>query len=166
MKSVRKRMRQLVDWGAALRSGLLCGVLVFTLSLVFSGILLKSPWFYTRLTASLVMGSAVLHASTTFDLGILLISLLMHMVVALLIAFLTAIIVHKYGILISVVGGALIGLAVYVIGFYAFNRFFPWLAPFRSWIYMGEFIFYGAIAGGIYELLEVEVFVPEGSKQS
>lgn len=165
MKSVRKRMRQLVDWSAALRSGLLCGVLVFILSLIFSGILLKSSWFYTRLVSSLVLGSKVLLAPTTFNLGYLFLSLVLHMVVALMIAFLTAIIVHKYGILISVVGGALIGLAVYVIGFYAFNRFFPWLVPFRSWIYMVEFIFYGAIAGGIYELLEVEVFVPEGSKQ-
>jgi hypothetical protein len=165
MTSVRTRMRQLVDWGAALRSGLLCGALVFILSLVFSGILLKDTWFYTRLVSSLVMGLKVLLTPTAFDPGYLLLSLAVHMVMALLIAFLIAIIVHKYGILISVVGGALIGLAIYVIGFYAFNRFFPWLPPFRSWIYMVEFVFYGAIAGGIYELLEVEVFVPEGSKQ-
>jgi hypothetical protein len=165
MPSVRTRMRQLVDWGAAFRSGLFCGVLVFILSLVFSGILLKSPWFYTRLVSSLSLGSNVLLDPHAFDLGILLLSLVLHMVVALLIALLTAIIIHKYGILISVAGGALIGLAVYAIGFYALSRFFPWLAPFRSWIYMLEFIFYGAIVGGIYELLEVEVYVPEGSKQ-
>jgi hypothetical protein len=87
------------------------------------------------------------------------------MILAMLIAMLIAIIVHKYGILISVVGGALIGLAVYIIGFYSFSHFFPWLISYRSSLFMVVFIFYGALAGGLYELMEVEVFVPEGSHQ-
>jgi hypothetical protein len=165
MKSVRKKMRQLVDWSAALWAGLIIGGLTFILCLVFSGILAKSPWFYIRLVSSLVFGSQVLLAPTVFDLVYFLSGLALHMVLAVLIALLIAIIVHKYGILISVVGGAVIGLAVYVIGFYSFSRFYPWLVSYRSSLFMLEFIVYGALAGGLYELIEVEVFVPEGSHQ-
>jgi len=165
MKSVRKRMRQLVDWGAAFWAGLISGGFTFILCLLFSGILVKSPWFYIRLVSSLIYGSRVLLTPAVFDLGYLLLGLVLHLILALLIAMLIAIIVHKYGILISVVGGAIIGLAVYSIGFYSFSHFFPWLIPFRSSVFMLEFIFYGALAGGLYELMEVEVFVPEGSHQ-
>ena len=163
MKSVRKRMRQLVDWSGAFWAGLISGGFTFILCLLFSGILVKSPWFYIRLVSSLVFGSRVLLTPTTFDFGYLLAGLALHMTLAVLITMLIAIIVHKYGILISVVGGALIGLAVYTIGFYSFSRFFPWLTPFRSSVFMLEFIFFAALAGGFYELIEVEVFVPEGS---
>ena len=163
MKSVRTRMRQLVDWSAAFWAGLISGVVTFILCLLFSGILIKSPWFYIRLVSSLIFGSRVLLAPAAFNLGYFLTGLALHMILAVLIAMLIAIIVHKYGILISVVGGAVIGLAVYTIGFYSFSYFFPWLIPFRSWMFMVEFIFYGAFAGGLYELIEVEVFVPEGS---
>ena len=165
MTSVHTQMRQLVDWRAATRAGLLCGILVFILSLILSAILLTSPWFYARLVASLVLGSKVLLEPTSFNLGVMCLGLLVHMIGALLISYLIAIIVHQYGILISLVGGAVIGLAVYGISFFALTRFFPWLVPFRSWIFLVEFVFYGALAGGVYEMLEVEVFVSEGSKQ-
>ena len=165
MKSVRRRMRQLVDWSAAFWSGLISGVVTFILCLLFSGILVKSPWFYIRLVSSLMFGSRVLLTPTVFDLGYFLTGLVLHMILALLIAMLIAIIVHKYGILVSVAGGAVIGLAVYAIGFYFFSHVYPWLIPFRSSLFMMEFIFYGALAGGLYELMEVEVFVPEGSHQ-
>jgi hypothetical protein len=165
MKSVRKRMRQLVDWNAAFWAGLISGVVTFLLCLLFAGILVKSPWFYTRLVSSLIFGSRVLITPTTFDLGTFLIGLVVHLILALFIAMLIAIIVHKYGILVSLVGGAVIGLAVYTIGFYSFSHLFPWLIPFRSWMFLAEFIFYGALAGGMYELMEVEVFVPKGSHQ-
>jgi len=158
-------MRQLVDWSAATRAGLLCGIIVFILSLILSAVLLTSPWFYTRLMASLVLGSKVLLEPTNFNLGVTCLGFLVHMIGALLISFLIAIIVHQYGILISLVGGAVMGLSVYGIIFFALTRFFPWLVPFRSWIFLVEFVSYGALAGGVYEMLEVEVFVPEGSKQ-
>jgi hypothetical protein len=165
MRSVRRRMRQLVDWSAAFWAGLISGTATFLLCLLFSGVLVKSPWFYPRLVSSLIFGSRVLITPSVFDLGYLLIGLAIHMIVAMLIAMLIAIIVHKYGVLISIVGGAVIGLAVYAIGFYSFSHFFPWLVPFRSSLFLAEFVFYGALAGGLYELMEVEVFVPEGSHQ-
>jgi hypothetical protein len=165
MRSVRKKMRQLVDWSAAFWAGLISGAVSFILCLIFAGVLVKSPWFYTRLVSSLIFGSRILITPSVFDLGYLLTGLVIHLIVALLIAMLIAIIVHKYGILISVAGGAVIGLAVYAIGFYSFSRFFPWLVPFRSVLFLAEFVCYGALAGGLYEAMEVEVFVPEGSNQ-
>ena len=164
MKNVKIRMRQLVDWGAAFWAGLISGVISFALILIISGIVLGSPWYATRLEASILLGSSILPPPTSFDLGIFVAALFVHLALAILFTFLVAAIVHKFGIVISVIGGALIGLALYGINYYSLSYFFPWFYQFRSWMFLVEHIVFGAIAGGLYELFEVEVFVPEGSK--
>ena len=65
----------------------------------------------------------------------------------------------------SFVGGAMLGLALYAINFYSISFFFPWLFPLRSWIFMVAHIVFGAFAGVIYELLEVETFVSVGKER-
>jgi len=164
MKNVKTGMRQLVDWGAAFWAGLISGVVSFALILLISGIVLGSPWYATRLEASILLGSSILPPPTNFDVGIFLVALLVHLVLAVLFTMLVAAIVHKYGIIISLIGGALIGLALYGINYYSLSYFFPWIYQFRSWMFLVEHIVFGALAGGLYELFEVEVYVPEGSK--
>jgi len=163
MKNVKTRLRQLVDWGAAFWAGLISGVISFALILIISGIVLGSPWYATRLEGSILLGSNVLPPPTSFDLEIFLVALFIHLVLAVLFTMLVAAIVHKYGIVISVIVGALIGLALYGINYYSLSYFFPWFYQFRSWIFLVEHLVFGAIAGGLYELFEVEAFVPEGS---
>jgi hypothetical protein len=63
--------------------------------------------------------------------------------------------------LVSVLGGALFGLALYLINFFTFTTFFPWFYPARNWPFAAVHILFGAVAGGIYELLEKDVFVIE-----
>lgn len=161
MNNIRSGMRQLVDWGAAFWAGLISGVISFALILIISGIVLGSPWYVTRLEGSILLGPSVLPPPTSFDPAIFLMALVVHLVLAVLFTMLVAVIVHKYGIIISVIGGALIGLALYGINYYSLSYFFPWFYQFRSWMFLVEHIVFGAIAGGLYELFEVEVFVPE-----
>jgi hypothetical protein len=51
-------------------------------------------------------------------------------------------------------------LAIYAINFFAISYFVPWFFPLRSWILLLSHVLFGALAGGIYELLEEEEFVP------
>ncbi len=165
MKAVRVRMRQLVDWHAALWAGLISGVISFTLGIFLSWYLVKSPWFFTRLMASIILGAKVLPPPVTFNLGTFIIALLIFLIIMLIYTAIIATIVHKYGIIISFLGGALVGLAAYAINFYSLSYFFPWFYPYRSWIFLVAHIVFGALAGSLYELMEVEVYVREPEKE-
>jgi hypothetical protein len=102
----------------------------------------------------------VLPPPVTFDLGITIVALLVNLALSILFAGLIALIIHRWGLIVGLVGGAVLGLALYAINFYTFSFFFPWFFPFRSWMMVVSHLIFGAVAGGTYELLEVEEFVP------
>lgn len=161
MSQLRPRMRQVVDWSAALWAGVVAGVvfLVFNMIMfpIFAG---GSPWVLTRLQAAIVLGDGVLPPPASFDLGITVVAMLLHFALSIAFGLLVAIVIHRWGLLVGVVGGAALGLALYGINFYALTTFFPWFTIIRSWIMVAAHIIFGAVAGGIYESLEVEHFVP------
>jgi len=53
-------------------------------------------------------------------------------------------------------GGATFGLGIYLVNFYFLSYFLPWFFALSSWPFVITHILFGAIAGGIYEILEVE----------
>ena len=67
--------------------------------------------------------------------------------------------IYRWGLIIGFFGGGLLGLALYVINFYSLSYFFPWFYAYRSWVMVVSHIVFGALAGGLYELLEVEEYV-------
>ena len=88
---------------------------------------------------------------------------LMHMSLSLVYALLLAFIIHRWGLVVGIVGGALFGLAIYIINYYTFTYLFPWFFPLRSWLVLATHIFFGATAGGIYEALERDIYVLDES---
>ena len=160
MEPIRKiRVRQLVDWKAAMIAGLAGGLISFTSNIILSCWLLNSPWLLTRIISSILLGEGVLPPPASFSWTVLLASLFIHLLLSLIFASLIAVVVHQWGIIISFIGGALMGLAFYAIAFYTFSILFPWFFTFRNWIFLVMYILYGAFTGGIYELLEVEKYV-------
>jgi len=157
---VRERMRQVLDWGAALWAGIISGALVFMLNIILSWIFLGSPWVLVRLTASILLGADVLPPPAGFDLAIFLAALLVQMALSLFYGCLVVFVIFRWGLLVGFLGGAALGLAIYAINFFAISYFFPWFFPMRSWILLLSHALFGALAGGIYELLEEEEFVP------
>jgi hypothetical protein len=154
------RMRQVVDWSAAIWAGVVSGIIFLLVNLGLTAYSLGSPWIVTRILASVVMGSSVLPPPTTFDATTFAVAIVVHMILSILFACLLAIIIHRWGLIVGIAGGALFGLALYGINFYTFSYFFPWFFPFRSWMMLLSHVFFGAAAGGVYETLEVEEFVP------
>jgi hypothetical protein len=106
------------------------------------------------------MGTRALPPPATFDFGIFAVSLIVHLPLSIGFACLIAVVLHRWGLIVGILGGAGFGLALYFINFYTVSFFFPWFFPMRSWIMAASHIIFGALAGGIYEALEVEEFVP------
>lgn len=161
MTTASPRLRQLVDWRAAFWAGLSAGALFlvvnfFVMPVVIGG----NVWVMIRLFASLVLGDGILAPPATFDLTALLIALVTHFALSVLYAMLIAYVVHRGGLITGLIGGAILGLALYSINFYTLTYFFPWFFVIHNALSVIAHLLFGALAGGIYEALEVEVFVP------
>lgn len=154
-----KEMNQVLDVKAALIAALVSGIVFFLLNLLLSKIAVGSSWVYIRVIASLAMGEGVLPPPSSFEPSIFTVSLLIHLSASIIFAFLIDLAIYRWGLLIGFIGGGLLGLAVYVINFYSLSYFFPWFYSYRSWVMVVSHIAFGALAGGLYELLEVEEFV-------
>jgi hypothetical protein len=161
MSEVISRRRQLVDWRAAVWAGLLSGAVFLAVSLLLTRVYAGSAWVVVRLLASVVLGAGVLPPPATFDLKATLAALAVHFTLSVLFACVLAYVIHRWGLIVGVVGGAAFGLALYFINFYTLAYFFPWFFPLRSWMMAVSHVAFGACAGGIYEALEVEKFVAE-----
>jgi len=160
MKTIRNvRVRQLVDWRAAGIAGIVAGIISLITNILISAWLLDSPWLFLRIIASIILGKGVLPPPDSFSLSVFLSGLLIHLLLSVIFSCLIAVVVHQWGFIISFFGGALMGLAFYVINFYTFSILFPWFYAFRSWIFLLMHVLLGAFAGSIYEILEVEKYV-------
>lgn len=160
VKSTSK-MRQVMDWRAAFWAGIAAGAVFLAVQMVLLPLLTGgSPWVVPRRIAAIVLGEGVLPPPATFDFTILLVAVLLHFFLSVIYALILAFIIHRWGLIVGILGGALFGLALYVVNFYTFSLLFPWFFPIRSWIDVLSHVLFGAVAGGVYEALEVEVFVP------
>src|ERR1039457_1323780 len=50
--------------------------------------------------------------------------------------------------------GAVFGLAMYLLNFYAIARYFPWFADLRGWMTMAAHLIFGMTAAIMYRKLE------------
>ena len=155
-------LEQVVDWRAALLAGVVAGIVFLILQMVGRAYQTGgSVWLAPRYIAAIALGEGVLPPPTNFDLGIFVVALIVNLVLSVLFALLLAAIIHEWDFWFGVIVGGLFGLAIYAINYYTFSRFFPWFFPIRSWVDILSHIVFGALAGGIYEALEIERFVLE-----
>ena len=157
---VGTRMRQVIDWEAAIWAGIISGALILILNILSGWIFLGSPWVFIRLSASILLGERALPPPATFELSIFIAGLLVHFTLSIFYSCLVAVVIYRWGLLVSFLGGAALGLSIYMINFFAISYYFPWFYPIRSWILLLGHVLFGALAGVFYELLEDEEFIP------
>lgn len=156
------RMYQVVDWGAALRAGVIAGLFFLLTNLILpAAIFGVSGWVLIRQIASIALGEAILPPPATFVGSGLVVALCIHFVLSIAFAMLIAYVVHRGGMITGIVGGALLGLALYAINVYSLTVIYPWFFTMRNWVFLLSHVLFGALAGGIYEALEEEIFVPK-----
>lgn len=155
------RMRQLVDWRAAIQAGVISGLLFFLLNILLLPVAMGgTAGIVVRYLASVLLGKNVLPPSDSSGFGALVAALLATLVLAVVYSCVIAFVIHRGGIITGILGGALLGLALYMINFYSLTLIFPWLYVLTGWTSAFNHIVFGALAGGIYEGLEEEIFVP------
>ncbi len=114
---------------------------------VFKG---ASPWGPPRMIAAIGMGKGVLPPPATFDIGIMMVAMLIHFVVSIVLALIFGLIAKGRSVGSAVLIGAVFGLVLYFVNFYGMTSVFPWFAQARGWITMVSHIAYGAVLGWVY----------------
>lgn len=160
MQTSAQRLRQVVDWRAAAWAGLASGVFSLVVNSVLTASTLGSPWLFVRMAAGILLGESVLEEGPNPTLGTLLAGVLVHLALSLAFAALLAFIIHRWGMAVGVLGGAVFGLALYGINIFGLSILFPWFYGLRNWMMLVSHVVFGALAGGLYELWEVEKFEP------
>ncbi len=151
-------MTATVDWSAAVWAGILAGLISFLLYLFLVPAIVGSgnAWAMMRYIASIPMGPDVLAPPATFEASMMLAALAVHFVLAIFMALVIAFVLHRGGTILGVLGGAVFGLIFYLINYYSMTLWFPHLFAMSHWTVVAIHIVFGALAGGIYEWLELE----------
>jgi len=141
-----------VTWRAVLISGLVAGTLFLLADLVFAPIVTNvSAALTLRYFAALVLGSKVLTQTGT---SVLITGIIVHYVLSLVFALVIALVVHRWGLLVGIVGGAILGVAFYGINLYTLTLLFPWFFAINSTVILLCHAVFGAVAGGVYEMFD------------
>ena len=141
-----------VTWHAVLISALVAGTLFLLVDLLLApSVLQVNATLMLRYFASLVMGSSVLTGTGT---EILVVGVLVHYLLSFLFALVIAIVVHRWGLLVGIIGGAVLGLAFYAINLYTLTLFFQWFFAINSTVIIVSHVVFGAVAGGVYEMFD------------
>jgi hypothetical protein len=148
--------RQVVDLRAAVIAGLVSGILFLVVASLVTTNALGTPVSVIRLFASVVLGEGILNPGMAVSPIAWVAALAVHLIYSLLFGLLVAYVVHRWGFIVGIIGGGLLGLALYFINFYSFSLLFPWLFAFRGTLLMLGHVLFGAVTGGLYELLENE----------
>ena len=154
--------RQLVDWSASLWAGLVAGTTFLLFNLVVTPLVEGgNAWVMLRLFASPLLGQEVLAPPATNEPWVSVVGTVTVLGCSVLFSMILALIIHRWGSLVGILGGAVFGLMLYCINFYTLSFFVPWFFAMRSFSMAFSHLLFGALAGWLYESLEVEEFVEQ-----
>lgn len=140
-----------ISWSRVITAGLVAGILFLVMEMLLVIFALGgSPWGPPRMMAAMVLGNNVLPPPAIFDLGIMLVGLIIHIVLSIIYAAIIAFIIKSMKMGVAIAVGSLIGLSLYFINFYGFTSIFEWFAMARNWVSIISHIVFGAVAAWSY----------------
>ena len=134
-------------------AGLIAGAVFMMMEMGLVALSGGSPWGPPRMIAAIVMGDGVLPPPASFDLMILMAAMAVHLMLSVVIGIGFAFIAKRFGLVMAVVVGAVVGLALYLVNFYGMTAFFPWFAMARNTISIVSHIAFGMVLGLSYRSL-------------
>jgi hypothetical protein len=156
-----------MDWRAAVLAGVLAGIVTMLLWVILLAVVTGgSLWTPFHHTAAVLLGEGVLIPSQTMEPQVVITGMVVHLFLSIIYAVILAFIIHRWGLVVGIIGGAFFGLAIYLINYYTFSYFYPWFYPLRSWIALVGHLIFGAVAGGLYETFERDIYVVEEDSSS
>jgi hypothetical protein len=141
-----------VTWRAIPFAGLAAGIAHLVTLLVLTPVMLDTqPVLPLRYMGSLVLGQDVLMDTNATTL---IVGLVVHFILSIFFALIIAIVVHRWGLAVGIIGGALLGLCIYAINFYTMTYLFKWMFALHSTVSVIAHLVFGAVAGGVYEMYD------------
>lgn len=146
------------DWTVAAVAGFAAGAVLMVLELLWSTLIMDtSPWQISHMVAALVMGPDALQ-SADFNLMIVATALVTHYLLGIIFALILAALIVPFhfdsSLGMSLLTGAVFGLAMYLFNFYGMVRFFPWFIEMRGWATLLAHAIFGMTVAAMYWKLE------------
>ncbi len=136
---------------AAVVAGLIAGAVFMVLEMIMVPMFLGgSPWGPPRMIAAIAMGPDVLPPPGSFDLGILIVAMMIHLALSIVLAFAFAFIAKGRSMGTAIMIGAVFGLVVYLVHFFGMTAVFPWFAGARNWVSTFAHLMFGVVLGWAY----------------
>lgn len=145
--------RRVFNLSAAVKAGLIAGLVFMMMEMILvvtvGG---GSPWGPPRMIGAIALGPDVLPPPPSFDLGIFAVAMLVHFVLAVVLAILFAFVATRLELTRTtfILAGAVFGLVVYFVNFYLLTAVFPWFAMARGWITFLSHLAFGAVLAWMY----------------
>lgn len=151
-------MIRTVDWLATFWAALVAALVSLLLYLLFVPAVVGAgnAWAVLRYIASVVMGTEVLPPPATMTAAIALTAIGVHLTLSFVMTAIIAFVLHRWGLITGIVGGAVMGLAFFAINYFTLTALEPHMFAMAHWSVGVVHVVFGAVAGGVYELLEVE----------
>lgn len=143
--------RPAIQWKAAILAGIVAGLVFLILEMMLVPMFLGgSPWGPPRMIGAMALGADVLPPPATFDIGVVLTAVVIHMVLSMLFAVVLAFVIRGWDISKAAVAGAIWGLVLYFLNFYVMTAIWPWFADARNWVSILSHLVFGLVAGISY----------------
>lgn len=129
---------------ATVVAALVAGSAFLLLWLVLAPLVLgQSPMIPARMIAALALGRDVLPPPGGFDLGVVVVALVIHAILALVLAFLFVPTIFRLRPSPALVLGIVFGMVVYFVNFYGFAVLFPWFTEQRNGVNVLTHVVFG-----------------------
>ncbi len=149
-------MVQKLNWKAAIVAGLVAGVIFMMLEMALVGTIGgQSPWGPPRMIAAMAMGKDVLPPPATFDMGIMMVAMMIHFPLSIIMAAVLGLAISHWrmNLMTSLIAGTIFGLIVYFVDFHIMTGIFPWFAMARGGISIFAHAMFGLVLGWTYHAI-------------
>lgn len=149
-------MSKEVNWRAVIWAGIIAGIVFMMLEMVLVATVGGgSLWGPPRMIGAMVLGSEVLPPPATFEIGVMLVAMLVHLIVSLIYAAILGWAISRWHMSLgtALVVGIVFGLVVYFVDFYLFTAIWPWFATARNWISIFSHAMYGLVLAWVYHAM-------------
>lgn len=140
-----------INWKAAIWAGIIAGLIFMMLEMLMVSLFQGgSPWGPPRMIGAIILGKDVLPPPATFDFGVFMVAMMLHLVLSVIYAVIIAYIVKNMSFAVALAVGAVIGLVIYFVNFYIMTGIFPWFANARNWVSAFTHVAFGIGAAWAY----------------
>jgi uncharacterized membrane protein YagU involved in acid resistance len=142
-----------IDWSAALVAGVVAGIVFLLMEMFLMPLFGFAPtmWAPPRMIGAIGLGESALPPPATFDLGIVMVAMLIHFATSILFALAVAFLIRNLGMGAAVGVSVVAALLLYVFVFYLMTPVWPWFADARNWLSIVAHVVFGAIVGWWYK---------------